>query len=119
MGQGITVTGVLEDNFGNSEPASLVSLQANLVGAEPGFDSSGLYNMAGDANADIFLFQADGNYEVYAQLEGDSSVEATKTAHVDSFGPEITIIAPAGAGIEGEGNAAYDGRGHVVGRARH
>ena len=114
VGQGITVTGVLKDSFGNTEPAELVSLQANLVGAEPGFDSSSLYNMAGDANTDIFLFQADGNYEVYAQLDGDPTVEATKTAHVDSFGPEITIIAPAGAGVEGEGNAAYDGRGSYV-----
>ncbi|MGB0588570.1 MAG: hypothetical protein ACPGU1_02725 [Myxococcota bacterium] len=119
VGQGITITGVLKDSFGNTEPAELVSLQANLVGADPGFDSSDLYNVAGDDTTDIFLFQADGNYEVYGQLVGDSSVEAVRTAHVDSFGPVISLVAPLGAGaegviVDGEAISAYDGRGEIV-----
>jgi hypothetical protein len=119
VGQGITVTAILKDSFGNTEPAELVSLQANLVAADPGFDSSSLYNIAGDETTDIFLFQADGNYEIYAQLAGDSEVEATRVAHVDSFGPVISLTAPAGAGaegviVDGEAISAYDGRGEIV-----
>jgi hypothetical protein len=119
VGQGITVTGALKDAFGNTEEVELVSLQANLVDAVPGFDSSSLYNIAGDETTDIFLFQADGNYEIYGQMVGDSTVEATGVAHVDSFGPVISLTAPAGAGaegviVDGEAISAYDGRGEIV-----
>ncbi|MDP6943899.1 MAG: hypothetical protein QF464_07075, partial [Myxococcota bacterium] len=124
VGQGITISGMIVDAHGNKGPTALTALQAKLAGSvacdtlEPApfpegcVDSTELYDMAGDDTTHIFLFHADGNYDIYAKVEGNEDLDDDLTVHVDSFGPIITITSPVGAG--GEDNTAYNGRGEVV-----